>query len=69
MSVAEWVAGAAGGTVPGADVVDRARDLIVGFQAGPRHRANVEFRTQVVERCVANHPRREELLAEFRALG
>jgi len=63
------LAGASGGTVAGADVIDRARDLIVGFQAGPRHRANVEFRTQVVERCVADHPRREELLAEFRALG
>jgi len=63
------LAGASGGTVAGADVIDRARDLIVGFQSGPRHRANVEFRTQVVERCVADHPRREELLAEFRALG
>jgi len=63
------IAGASGGTVAGGDVIDRARDLIVGFQAGPRHRANVEFRTQVVERCVANHPRREGLLAEFRALG
>ena len=52
-----------------ADVIDRARDLIVGFQAGPRHRANVEFRTQVVERCVADHPQREVLLAGFRALG
>ena len=63
------LAGASGGTVPGREVIDRARDMIVGFQAGPRHRANVEFRTQVVERCVADHPRREALLAEFRALG
>jgi hypothetical protein len=29
----------------------------------------VEFRTQVIERCVAAHPDREALLAEFRALG
>jgi len=63
------LAGVSGGTVPGREVIDRARDLIVGFQAGPRHRANVEFRTQVVERCVADHPRREVLLAEFRTLG
>src|SRR5213594_2529075 len=59
----------ASGTVPGLEIVDRARDMIVGFQAGPRHRANVEFRTQVVERCVADHLRREVLLAEFRTLG
>jgi len=63
------LAGVSGGTIPGRDVVDRGRDLIVGFQAGPRHRANVDFRTQVVERCLADHPRGASLLAEFRALG
>jgi len=63
------IAVGSGETVPGSDVVDHARDRIVGFQAGARHRANVELRTQIVERCVANHPRREALLAEFRALG
>ena len=63
------LAGVSGGTIPGRDVVDRGRDLIVGFQAGPRHRANVDFRTQVVERCLTDHPRGASLLAEFRALG
>jgi hypothetical protein len=24
---------------------------------------------QVIERCVAEHPRRQDILAEFRALG
>src|SRR3989449_6624052 len=63
------LAGESGESVPGRDVIDRARDMLVGFQSGPRHRANVEFRSQVIERCVADHPRREALLAEFRALG
>ena len=43
--------------------------MITGLQSGPRNRANVEFRTLVIERCVADHPRRETLLAELRALG
>ena len=63
------LAGESGEPVPGRNVIDRARDMLVGFQSGPRHRANVEFRSQVIERCVADHPRREALLAEFRALG
>jgi len=63
------LAGIAGAPVAGRDVVDRARDMIVAFQAGPRHRANVEFRTQVVERCLADHPGGPSLLAEFRALA
>ena len=63
------LAGEGGEPVPGRQVIDRARDLIVAFQTGPRQRANVEFRTQVIERCVVDHPRREALLAEFRALG
>jgi hypothetical protein len=58
-----------GGRLPGREVIDRARDLIVAFQAGPRHRANVEFRTQVVERYSASHPKRDTLLAGFRALA
>jgi hypothetical protein len=62
------LAGENGAAVSGRDVIDRARDVIVGFQAGPRHRANVEFRTQVVERYVGDRPDREALLAEFRAL-
>jgi len=61
--------GAEGRPLPGRDVIDRARDMIVAFQSGPRHRANVEFRTQVVERYTAGHPRRAGVLAEFRALG
>ena len=61
--------GEGGEPVPGRDLIDRARDTIVGFQAGPRQRANVEFRTQVIERCVADHPRREALLGELRAVG
>jgi hypothetical protein len=61
--------GADGGTVAGRSVVDRARDMIVGFQSGPRHDANVQFRTQVIERYAADHPRHDAVLAEFRALG
>ncbi len=61
--------GANGGTVPGRSVIDRARDMIVAFQTGPRHQANVGFRTQVVERYAAGHPRRQALLAEFHGLG
>ena len=61
--------GAEGGTVAGRGVIDRARDMIVAFQTGPRHQSNVEFRTQVVERYAASHPRREQLLAEFRRLA
>jgi hypothetical protein len=57
-----------GQPVPGASIIDRARDLLVDFQSGPRQRANGEFRMQVIERCVADHPRRETLLAEVRAL-
>ena len=49
--------------------IDRARDMIVAFQTGPRHQANVEFRTKVVERYCAAHPRREALLGEFRELA
>ena len=63
------LAGSAGGPVAGRAVIDRARDMIVAFQTGPRHRANIEFRTQVVERYSAEHPRRDALLAEFRALA
>jgi len=63
------LAGEGGEPVPGRIVIDRARDVIAGFQSGPRHRANMEFRTQVIERCVVDHPDREALLAEFRALG
>src|SRR5262245_17460475 len=37
------LAGENGEPVPGRDVIDRARETIVGFQSGPRHRANVEF--------------------------
>ena len=61
--------GADGGQVDGREVIDRARDTIVAFQTGPRHRGNIEFRTQVVEQCLANHPRGANLLTEFRALG
>jgi hypothetical protein len=49
------------------ELIDRARDTIVGFQAGPRHRANVAFRRQVVEGCAEGHPQLERLLAEFGA--
>jgi hypothetical protein len=63
------LAGASGGTVPGREVVDRAREMVVGFQTGPRHRANVAFRMQVIERCTADHPRRAALLEELGALG
>jgi hypothetical protein len=59
--------GSEGAPLPGRGVIDRARDLIVAFQTGPRHRANVEFRTQIVERYSAGHPGREALLAEFNA--
>jgi hypothetical protein len=50
-------------------VIDRARDMVVALQTGPRHEANVAFRTQVVERCLAGHPRRDAILADFRSLG
>jgi hypothetical protein len=61
--------GDGGRAVPGRAIIDRACELIVGFQTGPRHRANVEFRMQVVERCLAEHPRGDAILAEFRSLG
>ena len=61
------LAGEGGAVVPGREVVDRMRDTIVAFQSGPRHRANVEFRRQVIERCLEGHPRREALLAEIGA--
>jgi hypothetical protein len=60
------LAGEGGTAVSGREVVDRMRDTIVAFQSGPRHRANVEFRRQVIERCIEGHPRRDELMA---ALG
>lgn len=63
------LAGEGGAPVAGRDVIDRARDTLVGFQSGPRRRANVDFRTHVIERCVADHPHRDTILAEFRALG
>jgi len=58
--------GATGADMPGRDLIDRARDTIVAFQTGPRHRANVEFRMQVIEQCVADHPRRDVLRDAFR---
>lgn len=58
-----------GTDLAGRDVIDRARDLIVGFQTGPRHQANCTFRMQVIERSLAEHPRRSDILAEFRQLG
>jgi len=59
------LAGVDGAPVPGRVVIDRARDRIVDVQAGPRHRANVDFRRQVIERCVEGHPRRREVLGQF----
>src|SRR5206468_2835118 len=59
------LAGVDGAPVPGRVVIDRARDRIVEVQAGPRHRANVDFRRQVIERCVEGHPRRGEVLGQF----
>src|SRR5436309_16058068 len=50
---------------PGKAVIDRARDAIVAAQAGPRHRANVQFRMNVIQRCVEGHPRRAELMGDF----
>ena len=44
------LAGCEDGPVSGREVIDRARDMVVAFQTGPRHQANIEFRTQVVER-------------------
>ena len=61
--------GTDGRPVPGRDVIDRTRDMVLAFQTGPRHRVNVEFRTQVVERYSVEHPRREALLRDFRALA
>ena len=61
--------GSDGTAVSGRDVVDRARDMIVAFQTGPAHAANVEFRTKVIERYTAEHPRREAILEHFRSLG
>jgi hypothetical protein len=61
--------GTDGAPLPGRSVIDRARDMIVAFQTGPRHQANVEFRTKVVERYCAAHPRREALQGEFRELA
>lgn len=58
-----------GTAISGRAVIDRARDLLVAFQTGPRHQANCAFRMQVIERCVAEHPRRDEILADFRTLG
>jgi len=63
------LAAADGGTVSGRAVIDRARDMLVAFQTGPRHQANVELRTQVTERALDGHPRRTALLDEFRALA
>src|SRR5262249_34662083 len=40
------LAGENGEPVPGRLVVDRARDLIVGFQTGPRHRAPARARSR-----------------------
>jgi hypothetical protein len=57
------------GAVAGHDIIDRARDVIVAFQTGPRHRGNVEFRMQVIEKCLADHPKRDELLREFQSLS
>ena len=59
------LAGLTGEPAPGKAVIDRARDAIVAAQAGPRHRANVQFRMNVIERCVEGHPRRAELMGDF----
>ena len=59
------LAGVTGEPAPGKAVIDRARDAIVAAQAGPRHRANVQFRMNVIERCVEGHPRRAELMGDF----
>ncbi len=54
-----------GTLVSGREVIDGARDMIVGFQTGPRHQANCSFRMQVIERSLAGHPRRNAILAQF----
>jgi hypothetical protein len=58
-----------GAAIPGHEVIDRARDMVVALQTGPRHEGNVAFRMQVIERCLASHPGRDAILADFRALG
>jgi len=61
--------GSDGATVSGRDIIDRARDMIVAFQTGPAHEANVGFRRKVIERYTAEHPRCEAVLDELRVLG
>ncbi len=58
-----------GEAVTGRGVIDRARDMIVDFQTGLRHQGNCAFRMKVIERCVAEHPHRKDILAEFHAVG
>ncbi|MFQ5667928.1 MAG: hypothetical protein ACE5I7_16055 [Candidatus Binatia bacterium] len=61
--------GADGSSTHGRHVIERARDMIVDFQTGPRHRANCAFRMEVIERSLTDHPRRPMILEELRALG
>jgi hypothetical protein len=58
-----------GAAVSGRTVIDRARALLVDFQTGPRHQANCSFRMQVIARSLAEHPQRDAILANLRALG
>ena len=61
--------GSDGALLPGQQVVDKALAMVVGVQTGARHQANCAFRMQVIERCLAEHPRRDAILDEFAALG
>lgn len=54
---------------PALPVIDRMLSVVMLFQTGLRYRANCAARMQVVERALAEHPRREEILAEFGTLG
>ena len=58
-----------GTPVAGHVVIDAARDLVVGFQTGARHRANCATRMQIIEQCLATHAKGDALRAEFRSLG
>jgi len=58
-----------GATLPAQPVIDRTLEMVIGFQTGARHQATCNFRMQVIERCLTEHPQRDAILGEFRSLG
>jgi hypothetical protein len=59
-----------GGTIPGAEIVDRLWDVVVRFVRDEQPKLRREVQRPLIERTIREHPKGgERVLAAFRALG